>query len=128
MREPVVVARGNEKYLTYDRGGFLDAYLREEADSPALIPLHRIRFICEAAVRIRPVQLSTGELEGTGYATGRGSVVGNDAFVILSEESTGSQMSARFTDAEGNVSDWLADRKSQELKRITPEVNNDGLG
>jgi len=122
MREPVAAAQGNEKYLAYDRDNFSDAFLHEETDPPTLLPLHRIRFIREAKVCIRPVRLATGELEGTGYAAGKGSVVGNDAFVVLSEGRAGSQVSVRFTDADGHITDWLADREAQELRPMAPEV------
>ncbi|MES9541883.1 hypothetical protein [Actinomadura sp. NPDC000600] len=125
MREPAATAQGKEKYLAYDREGFLDAYLREETDLPTLLPLHRIRFLREVKVCIRPIQLTTGELEGAGYAAGNGSVVGNNVFVVLSEGLPGGQMSVRFTDSDGNVSDWLADRESQELKSMTTETKED---
>ncbi|WP_067469368.1 hypothetical protein [Actinomadura macra] len=125
MREPVAAAQGNEKYLAYDRDGFSDAFLREETDPPTLLPLRRLRFIREARVCIKPVQLATGELEGTGYAAGKGTVVGHDAFVVLSEGRAGSKISVRFTDADGNVSDWLADREAQELRLIVPKARED---
>jgi hypothetical protein len=123
MRNPVASARGNEEFLVYENDGLSDVFLREETDPPTLLPLRRIRFVREASLRVRPVPLTHGDLEGVGYTFGSGPVVDDDAFVVMTEGPNGSQMSVRLTDANGRVTDWAADREAQNLIPLSDDTS-----
>lgn len=71
--------------------------------------------------------LLAAELQGMAYAVGAGRVGDNRALVIFSDSPAGEGMSVRVTDADGQVSDWIADRSTQTLRPHTspaaPQVN-----
>ncbi|MBO3744905.1 hypothetical protein J5X84_02415 [Streptosporangiaceae bacterium NEAU-GS5] len=94
-----------------------DWYLREATDPPRLLPLKALKIAREVRVRARPLPLTHGTLEDTGYAHGTGQLADSTAFVVLTEGPGGSQMSVRLTTPEGAVTDWTADRETQTLIR-----------
>jgi hypothetical protein len=116
MREPIASATEGEGHLIFENDSFTETFLREETDPPTLLPFRRIRFAYEAQMRVKPVPLTVGDLAGTGYAYGKGSLLEDEVFIVMSEGEHGSEASLRVTDSEGKTSDWLADRKTQELK------------
>ncbi|MFB9207226.1 restriction endonuclease [Nonomuraea spiralis] len=135
LREVVAQAPGQSVELRVQVSDFV--LRRDEGGDPIevfigtrdgqLLRLTDFDAVLGARVEARPVLLAAAELQGTAYAVGAGHVGDNRALVIFSDSPAGERMSVRVTDADGQVSDWIADRSTQTLRPHTspadPEVN-----
>ncbi|GAA4522552.1 hypothetical protein GCM10023191_101950 [Actinoallomurus oryzae] len=124
MRSGIATAEQGDQYVIvevnqprYPTGQLEPAvpYLQRQGASPQLLPLLALRLVCAVHVDIQPVELAAGTLRGTGYLYGSGRTAGLGALVVFTQIGDDSHLAVRLTSAQGDTTDWTADRSTQTL-------------